>query len=578
MRTLGFLAVLISTIGSKFHKAFVLFVISFMLIFCPAAKALKGNINSHDPSTLVKDGNKYWQFTTGNGIYAAYSTDLISWTAGPQTVFPIGTWPSWINSAVPGFNGTFWAPDVIYMNSKYYLYYSVSTFGSSKSAIGVAVSNSLNNPNWQDLGMVVSSNGSSGTYNAIDPGMFKDTNGKVYMTYGSFFGGLVVVEIDPSTGKVKSGSSTVKVAGGNGASWEAPAIIKEGGYYYLFANRGACCQGVNSTYKIVAGRSTSVWGPYVDTNGVGLTNGGGTTVLSSSGRYIGPGHFGLLRENGSNFISVHYYDGWDNGNAKLDILNMGFANGWPFLTRDWIAAGQYRITNKNSGKVWDSWGCTGAIGESIAQGDWNNLVCQKWNLTPLGDGIYKISSAIGTRVVDVINCNANNGAKLNLWDWYDNNCQKFKLERAGDGSHVFTSLTGDRVVEVPGHSTAVGTQLGLWDYNGGAHQKWSIDPASLTLYADGASGKNIRKEENLASSLYVFPNPSKNGSFNVAWRKGSGEKQVEINIIDMKNNLKHKEIIVEKNEHHLETNLPSGIYVLIVKTSDKTFTNKLIIE
>ena len=91
-----------------------LFVVGMLLFAQPRhAYALGGAYQSHDPSTLIKDGSKYWMFTTGNGIYAAYSTNLYYWTSGPKTVFPIGTWPSWINSAVPGFSGTFWAPDCI---------------------------------------------------------------------------------------------------------------------------------------------------------------------------------------------------------------------------------------------------------------------------------------------------------------------------------------------------------------------------------------------------------------------------------------------------------------------------------
>ena len=422
----------------------------------------KGAVGSHDPSGLVYDGTRFYQFTTGNGIYSAYSTDLISWTSAPNPVFAAGTWPSWINSAVPGFAGTFWAPDVIKIGSYWYCYYSCSTFGSPRSAIGVARSSSLAGP-WTDLGMVVSSTSSS-NINAIDPGMFKDTNGRIYMTYGSFNGGIGVIEIDPSTAKVKSGSTVVKVAGGSGASWEAPYMIKEGSYYYLFVNRGACCQGVNSTYYIVVGRATSPTGPYT----------GWTTVLSSSGKYIGPGHYGLLRHNGSNFVSIHYYDGNDNGNAKLDILNMGFSNSWPFLTRDWVAAGTYKITNVNSGLGWDAWGCTGAAGQAVAQGTYSGLNCQKWSFAPVGDGAYRITNLQGGRSIDVINCGSGNGTKIDLWDWLNNNCQKFRIDRTATGSHIFTPLNSDRVIEVPGASTTAGVQLGLYDYNGNNCQKWNI--------------------------------------------------------------------------------------------------------
>ena len=522
--------------GKQFLIALVeAIILSALILMATAAFALKGNDNSHDPSALIKDGNKYWQFTTGDGIYSAYSTDLISWTSGSRTVFPIGTWPSWINSAVPGFAGSFWAPDCIYMNGKFYLYYSCSTFGSSRSAIGVATSASLDPASssygWTDLGMVVSSSAST-DINAIDPALFRDSDGKVYLSYGSFSGGIGVFEIDTSTGKRKSGSTTTKVAGGNGADWEAPYIIKEGSYYYLFVNRGYCCRGTSSTYKIVVGRSSSVRGPFVDTNGVALTNNGGTTVLSTSGRYIGPGHFGLLRENGSNFVSIHYYDGNANGAAKLDVINMGFSNGWPFLTRDWIASGTYRITNKNSGKVWDAWGCTGAAGQAIAQGAWANLNCQKWVFTPVGDGAYRIANVTGGRAADIVNCGNANGAKVQLWDWLNNNCQKFEIERAVDGSHVLTPLNSTRVVEVPGASTADGVQLALYDYNGHNTQRWTIATTTASSARQAEPEVQLIEQEESGETLVVAPNPVDGNQLNLSGIL-TGDGDVSIRMLDV---------------------------------------------
>lgn len=556
------------------------FVFIAALCIGHAAYALKGNTNSHDPSALIKDGNRYWQFTTGDGIYAAYSTDLISWTAGPERVFPIGTWPSWINSAVPGFNGHFWAPDVIYMNGLYHLYYSASTFGSSRSAIGLVTNPTLdpNSPSykWTDQGMVVSSDGSSDAFNAIDPALFRDSDGRVWMSYGSFFGGLAVVEINPSNGKILNGSPITHIAGGGHADWEAPYIIREGNYYFLFANRGSCCKGTNSTYKIVVGRSTNIRGPYLDQNGVALTNGGGTLVLGNAGRYIGPGHFGLLRENGSNFVSIHYYDDQDGGNAKLDIINMGFINNWPFLTRDWIAAGQYKITSKHSGKVWDAWGCTGAQGQAIAQGNWGGYDCQKWNFTPLGEGVYRIANALGGRVADVSGCNANNGTKLQLWDWLNNNCQKFKIERASDGSHILTSMTGNRVVEVPRGSTVDGQQLAIWDYNSRNHQRWWIDPTS-TATAQKLAAIVSTTEENAVSSAQIYPNPSADGSFNLLLDPTFEKKSVELTVVDMQGKSVYRELLNGQAQTGITANLMPGTYVVRLRSEARSLTKKLII-
>lgn len=574
----------------KVPLIYILFIAALAFNYSLPAQAngLKGDIGSHDPSALIKDGNKYWQFTTGDGIYSAYSYDLISWTAAPQPVFPFGTWPAWINSVVPDFEGHFWAPDMIYMNGLYHLYYSVSSFGSSRSAIGLVTNPTLdpNNPNfkWTDRGMVVSSDGSSTAYNAIDPAMIRDTDGRVYMSYGSFFGGLVVVEIDPSTGKVRNGSPTTKLAGGNHSDWEAPYIIKEGNYYYFYANRGSCCRGENSTYTIVMGRSTNIRGPYYDMNGVDLNHGGGSLVLGHSGKYRAPGHVGLLRENGTNFVSIHYYDLEDNGHAKLDIINLGYHNGWPFLTRDWLASGQYSVENRRSGKYMDPWGCTGELGQMVAQGDGFNSYCQPWNFTPLGDGVYRISTPLSGRVLDVYQCNPDNGTKLNLWDWYDNDCQKFKVQRAADGSHVFTSLTGNRVVEIPGGSSNAGVQLALWDYNGRAHQKWNIRwiGANENMRLADKSNQDpvaLSSDEVLKNyDLNIYPNPSKDGNFNIQLGENFHQKNLDISILDMSGKKVYHSLVEGSRQLKLHNDqFKSGVYFLLIKSEGETFTNKLMV-
>jgi hypothetical protein len=105
--------------------------------------------------------------------------------------------------------------------------------------------------------------------------------------------------------------------------------MKNGSYYYLFINRGSCCQGVNSTsYRIQVGRSASITGPYLDKNGNDLNNGGGTNLVVTTGRYIGPGHFGY----GQGKVTYHFYDGNDSGNAKLRITTMSWSNGWPVVS------------------------------------------------------------------------------------------------------------------------------------------------------------------------------------------------------------------------------------------------------
>ena len=565
------------------HTSWISFLlILFITLFSSeGAYALKGNINSHDPSALQKDAaGNFWQYTTGDGIYTASSPDLITW-AGKNPVFPRGTWPAWINNYVPDFSGHFWAPDIIYMNGQYYLYYSCSSFGSSRSVIGLATNPTLdqNSPDykWTDQGMVVYSD-SNDDINAIDAGLFMDSDGRAYLTYGSWFGGIGVIEIDPVSGKVKSGASLHKIAGGGHTDWEAPYLIKEGSYYYIFINRGSCCNGVNSTYYIQMGRSTSPTGPFVDKNGVDLNNNGGTTVLAKSGRYIGPGHFGLLRENGTNYVSIHYYDGQDNGNAKLNILTMGITNDWPYLTRDWVPAGQYTITNNNSGLNWEAWGCTGASGEAIAQATPEAKDCQLWNFSPLGDGVYKITSQVGGRAVDLDRCRRN--GKIQLWDWLDNNCQKYKIEKASDGTNVFTPLSGSQVILVPKSSKQTGTQLVVGDYTGGNNQKWSITPSSLT---SSTTAKNVMEPElKLKESVIIYPNPfAANRGFYIEINDLEKEEQIQINIFNSQGQKFYATSYKNASTFSVNTSdaaMKPGFYIIQITRKNKTIGKQLVVQ
>lgn len=289
----------------------------------------------HDPSAVVKEGNTFWYFSTGWGITPAFSKDLKHWETQTPPIFKKGEHPAWIDSTVKGFKGHFWAPDVIFMNGKYHVYYSCSTFGSPTSAIGLVTSSSLNpdSPNygWTDQGMVVKSQEKK-DFNAIDPSILKDGDGRVYMAYGSFHAGIAGVELDTLTGKIKVGASIVKLAGGRESDWEASCLIREGKYYYLFVNNGLCCKGLNSTYYIVVGRSENPLGPFIDQSGRKLTEGGGTVLFRSQDTRLGPGHVGLLRDGKKLITSIHFYDALEEGKSKFGLINMKFKNDWPVLS------------------------------------------------------------------------------------------------------------------------------------------------------------------------------------------------------------------------------------------------------
>ncbi len=233
---------------------------------------LRGYLSAHDPSTIIQCKNRYYIFSTGQGILSKSSADKVFWVSGPPV---FASPPAWTTSAVPGFSGLFWAPDILYLNNQYYLYYAVSTFGSQVSAIGLVTNPTLDPTDpayqWTDRGLVIgSTNGSP--YNTIDPSFCRDNSGNLWMAFGSYWNGIYLVQLNTTTGlRIPPNSPTYQLA--HNGSIEASYLWRRGGYYYLFVNWGSCCDGVNSTYNIRIGRSTSITGPYVDRNGINMVVG-----------------------------------------------------------------------------------------------------------------------------------------------------------------------------------------------------------------------------------------------------------------------------------------------------------------
>jgi hypothetical protein len=298
-----------------------------------------GTVGLHDPGTLRKEGSSYFIYGDGTGISGINSTDLRNWSSA-TAVFPAGP-PAWTTNAVPGGSPNyFWAPDLAYFNGLWHIYYAYSQWATINSAIGVATSPSLTNAVWTDQSKVIQSPTDINSINCIDPSIYVAPNGTVWMSFGSYSDGIVVMQIDPATGKGLN--SPVKVASSSTSYFanttEGSCIYQHGGWWYLFLNYGGCCDLTYSTYNIRVGRSGSPTGPYFDKNGVNLIGGGGTMFLESTARYIGPGHAAISEDNGTNWFTYHFYDGLANGYPTVGMDQLFWsADGWPVMTNDWSA-------------------------------------------------------------------------------------------------------------------------------------------------------------------------------------------------------------------------------------------------
>jgi arabinan endo-1,5-alpha-L-arabinosidase len=280
----------------------------------------------HDPSTVVEDKGGVWCLGTGQGIHLLKREPDGRW----RKMAPLfREFPGWHKAEVPANKGHLWAPDIIRVKDRWFVYYSVSSFGSQHSAIGLVTGKTLDpgskDYGWKDGGMVIRSR-QGDRFNAIDPAVIAD-KGRLWMSFGSFWEGIFVIELDAETGLAKKGAEPVKLA--MNPEIEAPFIHKHGGYYYLFVNWGKCCRGVNSTYEIRVGRSKSVTGPYLDREGVEMKDGGGSAFLATKGRFIGPGHASIFVEKGREMLVHHFYDEEQRGRSGLRMLPLEWRDGWP---------------------------------------------------------------------------------------------------------------------------------------------------------------------------------------------------------------------------------------------------------
>jgi arabinan endo-1,5-alpha-L-arabinosidase len=297
---------------------------------------LTGDLTVHDP-VIIRERDTYYVFSTvGKYVGIKTSKDLKTWHDAGSVFAEI---PAWAKQAIPGTEGI-WAPDISFVNGEYRLYYSVSTFGSNRSAIGLATSPTLGaGAKWTDRGLVVMST-KEDDFNAIDPNFVVDAKGGQWLALGSFWTGIKLFALDAKTGKPAAGAKPYAIArrpapAGGPAPIEAPFILSHGGWYFLIASYDYCCKGVNSTYYTVVSRSKAITGPYLGKDGSAMMAGGGTILLRAdlqeNQRFRGPGHAGAFTDaDGTTYLAYHAYDKQADGRPTLRIAPLRWgADGWP---------------------------------------------------------------------------------------------------------------------------------------------------------------------------------------------------------------------------------------------------------
>lgn len=359
-------------------------------------------VSVHDPSIIKADG-KYYIF--GSHMAWAKSNDLMNWDYFKNNIntdyeLLMGDiWEEYAKSETnPNLRGNLWAPEVIYNTqmNKYCMYMSVNG-DNWNSAIVLLTSDDIEGP-YEYIGPVVYS-GFSGEnnsvdktdvykvlgegadllryqsikntkLNAIDPNVKYDDEGELWMSFGSWFGGLYLLKLDSQTGLRDYDYTYIteenksdeyygyKLAGGWSVSGEGPYINKFGDYYYLFISYGGLA--AEGGYQMRVFRSKDIMGPYVDENGVSAVY---TQSMNNLNSNIGVRIFGSYKFAGSDFTHVaqgHNSTLLDDDGKMYAVYHTRFARGdkgnpeqhevyvqQMFLNEDdWLVAAPYEYSGE----------------------------------------------------------------------------------------------------------------------------------------------------------------------------------------------------------------------------------------
>lgn len=436
----------------------------------------------HDPSTVVRFHGKYYFYTTGRGASFLSSPDGETWTREGSAFEKI---PDEVHALSPKNDGAgVWAPDIVRVDGKFYLYYAVSAWMSFQSAVAM-MSNTVLDPKdpaykWVDGGVVASSDGVE-DLNAIDPGVIHAPDGTLWLCYGSYHGTIDLVQLDPKTGQRIALKSPVTIIANQS---EASDIIWHDGYYYLFVNHGSCCKGKDSEYNIRVGRAKAITGPYLDKHGDPMTNGAGSLFLAAHDHRIGPGHFGRVldydaspdgSEGGPERFSIHYEaDMARDGRSVLDIRPLLWStDGWP-VAGDNLTSGVYQILSRQTENTLEehtptapspaatagSAPATPAVAMAPAPlgppmlrvARYLALDNQKWTIAPAGGGFYKVVDAGTGDAIEVAGAGTVALAPYNGTDG-----QMWRLDEFTDGGYrIQNKQTGQDLMATGASGVATG--------------------------------------------------------------------------------------------------------------------------
>lgn len=291
------------------------------------ANPVFNTLDCADPSVERGPDGRFHCFVTGG--WGRVSDDMVNWRDSYGKMASMPTWN--------GYDGL-WAPDVTRVGNKYIMYYAHSEWMGDlwdHCGVGVAVADKIEGP-YIDHGKLFTSR-EIGVYNSIDPHLFVEDDGRLYLSWGSYWGGLFAIELSQDGLSIKPGAQKVQLTA---PDFEGCMIHKHNGYYYLFASTGTCCEDLKSTYTTVVGRSTNYFGPYVDRAGGRMLDGKYHIVISNNRYFKGTGHNAeiITDDAGNDWIYYHAYEDKSPSTGRILMMDrVRWVDDWPLINNGFSA-------------------------------------------------------------------------------------------------------------------------------------------------------------------------------------------------------------------------------------------------
>jgi len=543
-----------------------------------------------DPHITYYNNFYYLTGTTGSNITIKKASTLNSLKFAPATV--VFTPPS----GGPCCN--FWAPELHRINNIWYVYYSAGTNPDITSQRTWVLENTSSDPvggSWTNKGQIYHA---AENFWAIDGSMFRLNDKDYFIWSGQSNATNTIQNIYISqmsnpwilTGPRVLLSRPEYIWERNGEINEGPVVIQKDNKVFLIYSASGCWTNDYSLGMLTLNASAD---PLNATSWIKSDH--PVFVTNPSTHAYGPGHNGFfLSPDGSEVWNAYHATTIEGGACDFTRTTRAQKVAWnadgtpdlgsPVRTGEALPApageieqpmsskfdnGTYKLVSKTSGKVLDIAECSGALGADVIQTTWTGKDCQRWNVQATDDDHFVLTSLRGGLALDVAGCSNDNDANVQAWAPNGAPCQQWKIEDAGNGYYWLLARNSNKALTVVTSSQTEGANVLQQDWSGADTQQWRIEIAEEVVTA---------LERNDSVRFSVFPNPVKN-TLTIS-QLSSHDMIEEITLTDLLSRVVIKETITnEKGQWILNTTaFRSGIYFLRVKSSQKEFIKKIIIE